>query len=442
MDGLVIGAVNIDIFADTNKSFEEEGIDLPGTITIAIGGTAFNVYTSLCCLGFDCFFLSALREGSLFTYLVKSFFKESKMKYDFIILPHLKESVFVALRYKGDLVRAVTSTSVEDVCSEDFISKLSEISEPYNFVVCDCNLNESTLEAILKYVNVPCYIQGTSEMKVTRLSKLSDSAKEKIKAIFLNEREFERLKSISPLFRGPFTFFVTLGEKGVKVIYPSGEEKYFPPVRISEAESFSGCGDIFTAGVIYGFENGYDIDTSVFFGFGLVVEKIRYSHANLIKRAHDSILEYAIPVDGLTGCPTRFVFELEKERFRRESRFYTVMFIDLDNFKRVNDTFGHLVGDKVLKRVAEIMRKQIRQEDRLYRYGGEEFLIVCRTSPEGAFVIAERIRKEIEKEMKEKYGVTVTIGISRIEDSIEEAIENADRKLYSGKFSGKNKVVF
>ena len=275
-----------------------------------------------------------------------------------------------------------------------------------------------------------------------KLLKLSDSAKEKIKAVFLNEREFEKLRSLLLSSTGSFLFFVTLGEKGVKVIYPSGEEKYFSAVNVDGAKSFSGCGDVFSAGVIYGLESGYDVDTSVILGYGLVAEKIRYIHANLIEKAYSSILEFAVPRDSLTGCPTRLVFELEKEKFKYESRLHTVMLLDLDNFKKVNDNFGHAICDEVLKRVAEIMRKQIRQEDRLYRYGGEEFLIVCRTSPEGAFVIAERIRKEIEKEMKEKYGVTVTIGISRIEDSIEEAIENADKKLYSGKFSGKNRVVF
>lgn len=124
--------------------------------------------------------------------------------------------------------------------------------------------------------------------------------------------------------------------------------------------------------------------------------------------------------------------------------------IDIDFFKKVNDTYGHLIGDEVLKHVAKIMMKAVRDTDIVTRYGGEEFIILTpSTSQESAVKIAERIRRAIEKnpyEMKDKLiQITVSIGIAESISNdniskIEVLIDKADQALYVAKESGRNQL--
>jgi diguanylate cyclase (GGDEF)-like protein len=124
-----------------------------------------------------------------------------------------------------------------------------------------------------------------------------------------------------------------------------------------------------------------------------------------------------------------------------------VVMADIDHFKRVNDQFGHLVGDEVLRRVADRIKKSLRQNDAVGRYGGEEFLIVL-----GAIdlirarEIAERIRLHVADDALRLssafVSVTISLGISQVtaDDSVESAIERADRAMYLAKSNGRNRV--
>jgi diguanylate cyclase (GGDEF)-like protein len=122
--------------------------------------------------------------------------------------------------------------------------------------------------------------------------------------------------------------------------------------------------------------------------------------------------------------------------------------IDIDNFKALNDTFGHLEGDKVLIEIAKIMKKETRESDIVARYGGEEFVIILSgTDKEGAKVVAERIRNAVENHKfiikGRKITVTISIGVSTYPldaDMKMEIIRCADKALYQAKGEGKNKV--
>lgn len=156
--------------------------------------------------------------------------------------------------------------------------------------------------------------------------------------------------------------------------------------------------------------------------------------------------------DALTGLFNRRVLEevLEKEsnRYSRTKRGYGVAIADIDNFKQVNDTHGHDCGDLVLKELSQIFLDLIRNTDTVGRWGGEEFLFIFpETSCQGAMVVIERIRKQVEKSLL-MYGgreisPTITIGLSYHsgDQSIDEIINEADKALYRGKKSGKNRVV-
>ncbi len=119
---------------------------------------------------------------------------------------------------------------------------------------------------------------------------------------------------------------------------------------------------------------------------------------------------------------------------------------DIDHFKQINDTYGHLVGDEVLKVLVTRIGSRIRQEDFLVRWGGEEFLIVMRTNREYAVKIAESLRKVVSGKPVEKVGdVTMSFGVccGKIgsEKDFYNLIHRADEALYAAKQAGRNRVV-
>ncbi|MGD8583308.1 MAG: GGDEF domain-containing protein [Gammaproteobacteria bacterium] len=139
------------------------------------------------------------------------------------------------------------------------------------------------------------------------------------------------------------------------------------------------------------------------------------------------------------------VVENEILRSRRYNSTFAIIILDIDNFKKANDTFGHNIGDKLLVEIANIIRQTIRESDIASRWGGEEFLVFCpQTGSDGAFALAEKLRTNIEKHEFEKVGYkTASFGVAQIEhgDSFEEMISRADKALYAAKNSGKNIVL-
>ena len=170
-------------------------------------------------------------------------------------------------------------------------------------------------------------------------------------------------------------------------------------------------------------------------------------------RFHAEIERLAV-TDGLTGLFNHRHFqERLSQEFSRLERFsepISLLLIDIDYFKKVNDTYGHPVGDAVLKGVAEKIRKTVRTIDIPARYGGEEFaVILLNTDAKGAMNMAERLRKtvmntEFSSEQK-TFHVTISIGISTYAEGIkegrEEFIERADKSLYHAKRNGRNRSV-
>lgn len=160
-------------------------------------------------------------------------------------------------------------------------------------------------------------------------------------------------------------------------------------------------------------------------------------------------LELMAVTDGLTGLYNhRFIFErLEEEtaKVARYGRPLSIIMLDIDNFKRVNDTFGHRAGDEVILSVAHAIMASLRKTDVAGRYGGEEFLVLLpETDVKAAHVVAEKIRNtvaQLQFETKD-LAVTVSAGVAEAEkgESFEALINRADAKLYTAKRNGKNRV--
>lgn len=155
--------------------------------------------------------------------------------------------------------------------------------------------------------------------------------------------------------------------------------------------------------------------------------------------------------DGLTGVRDRGRLEVEGPELIREAirvgDGISLMVVDADRFKEINDKYGHLRGDAVLKDIASALTGSVRKIDRVYRFGGEEFVVICRgLDTKLAFAAAERIRTEISRieGPDESRAVTVSIGVATAPEdgaSLLELVSIADRRLYRAKSEGRNRVV-
>lgn len=171
---------------------------------------------------------------------------------------------------------------------------------------------------------------------------------------------------------------------------------------------------------------------------------------NQLTAQKDEIADYAI-TDALTTLMNRAAFsayeDILKEEIEFEGGVYCMLMLDIDNFKKFNDTYGHDCGDEVLCKVAGVVKDDIRNVDHAFRWGGEEILVVVRAEKRIATSVAERIRSDIEK-LALYYGgkeitITVTIGVAQWKpgEAVEEVIKIADERLYLGKTTGKNCVI-
>ena len=160
-------------------------------------------------------------------------------------------------------------------------------------------------------------------------------------------------------------------------------------------------------------------------------------------------LEHLSVTDNLTGLFNRQklgeVFENELLRSKRFGQPFSVILLDIDHFKQVNDKHGHQTGDQVLLSVARLLADKTRETDTVGRWGGEEFLMICpHTELPGALILAEKIRAAISThDFPVIHGVTVSLGVStcRADDGIDELIARADAALYQAKHDGRNQVV-
>lgn len=185
------------------------------------------------------------------------------------------------------------------------------------------------------------------------------------------------------------------------------------------------------------------------------IERLEKKHKEkILSKLFEQLYFYATH-DTLTGLWNRSILNeiLGKEVSRtiRHKKTFSIMLIDIDDFKKYNDKFGHLQGDEALRTVTRVIMKNIRKEDFAVRYGGEEFLVILpETNAEKALTVAKRIIeiinqtkiKAIRKNLPSGYEkITVSIGISEFKGNLNKTLENADKALFRAKQLGKNRIV-
>jgi len=171
---------------------------------------------------------------------------------------------------------------------------------------------------------------------------------------------------------------------------------------------------------------------------------VAVNHARLFKAMQQQAL-----TDALTGCVNRRSFEMQLERdlqlAMRNRQPISLIMLDIDYFKRVNDTFGHIAGDVALRTIADVLRRELRGIDTAARYGGEEFSIILpQANAEGALIVADRLRACVEATDIAGVGkLTASFGVATFPvhaTNRAELIALADGALYDAKRTGRNRV--
>jgi diguanylate cyclase (GGDEF)-like protein len=158
-------------------------------------------------------------------------------------------------------------------------------------------------------------------------------------------------------------------------------------------------------------------------------------------------LEVMAQCDSLTGLWNRRAFEVvvetQQQIARREKRSLSLVIMDIDRFKRINDEHGHQRGDEVLKAIADLLTSQFRKVDAVCRIGGEEFVVVLNdTDLERAVELAEKLRQRLEETLLSDLPVTASFGVAanRDDDTVRSLLSRADQALYRAKEAGRNRV--
>jgi diguanylate cyclase len=195
--------------------------------------------------------------------------------------------------------------------------------------------------------------------------------------------------------------------------------------------------------------DGVPISIGDYERFVTAMKRLRLEVATLQRELEDALYN----LDPLTGTPSRIgmltKLREQHELVVRKVHACTVAMIDLDNFKAINDTYGHAVGDKVLTGVARYIMAHLRPYDKVFRYGGEEFLICLPdTDLEAGRNIIDRLREELGSLPYEANGngifhVTVSFGVTLLDPDlpVEQSIDRADKALYVAKASGRNRAI-
>jgi two-component system, cell cycle response regulator len=181
----------------------------------------------------------------------------------------------------------------------------------------------------------------------------------------------------------------------------------------------------------------------------------KFAYQDAVDQSYQQNLFRAANIDGLTQLYNKkyFIDVLSKEFSfsRRTKQPLSLLMIDVDHFKKINDTYGHMAGDLVLKSIGVYLQQHLRLENIACRYGGEEFAIILRNVPgDLAEHIAERLRKAMEGEKvvyrNTPIHITISIGIATFDtnnfETIEDFIRKADEHLYEAKQTGRNRTIF
>lgn len=319
---------------------------------------------------------------------------------------------------KQELTKLFNS-DYEYIIKKDFISNFSLRSGQKVFIQSDISNNFFYEENSLK--------QARSRIKSQTIHQINMLLRDKIK----NRLDLKKSFAVSVKLNGKYYVVTFLA------ISPNAQ--YSPNIGYL---------------ISYKKDNTYEIFGSIFIQnlfFGNIIIILILIFIYYVLQMNDK-LKLIASTDKLTKLLNRNKFyeitNNEIDRAKRYKRPLSVVMFDIDHFKRINDTFGHNIGDYVLKTLSKIIKENIRKQDWAFRWGGEEFIVLLpETDIDGAYIAAEKLREAVEEYIFDKVGrVTISLGVATYNEeidknNIESFINRVDEALYKAKESGRNKVV-
>jgi diguanylate cyclase (GGDEF)-like protein len=454
----VAGSAHLDVLARITG--DDSAIDKIGRVTIEIGGTACNIATNLAAMGVKPRLLTAMQEKSPYSSIITGHLQSHGVDVRVVHQEEMQSAVFSAhIALDGEMLSAVSSMPVEEATFGDEL--ITKTMHGADCAILECNLSGHTLNRFVKIANelgIPVFITAVSEEKSLRISEI----KHRISAVFMNRKESiyfgRRTAATTSLLaiadRLDCPLIVTRDKDGVSLVV-DGNEIHLPPAHLPEGVQTLGAGDALLAATVAHHVLGKKdlpnaIDEAIKFTMQVIGKpNCNAGKAHAIEAALTSLDRMATR-DVMTGIFNRragekFLSNAHDNAITVEVP-YSILLIDIDHFKKVNDTYGHDIGDEAIKAVASVLNQTIRGIDAACRWGGEEFLCILQgADAQTAVSIAERIRSTVEKtEIPEVGNVTVSIGISTWSESIidpSQVIKTADRGLYDAKNKGRNRVA-
>jgi diguanylate cyclase len=367
------------------------------------------------------------------------------------------ESQAILVRFNEVLTQCVSSV-IKELEEHSNLLKVSTVDLPANI---SPKVNDS-LQQLLNHLSIPQdldakreQIKSVLENKISSddLSKIIDGLTELVVDAFNVEQNFDTyLKSSSDIRRKAADESREL-EHGIQDNINQIKDHLDNPTTIEEltskiSENLKMIGDRLQEYRANEMQREAEYEKQVSNLQGKLSESEQ--NAEEIKNLL-SFQKYRINHDSLTGLPNRESYDEHildaMQRWKRSSKSLSLAVCDIDRFKRINDSFGHLAGDKVLKKVATIFKSSIRTSDFIARVGGEEFVFIFeQTSSKEANVILEKLRKLVEEcqfyYRENKVDVTVSFGLTTVEngDDIETLFMRADNAMYKAKNAGRNRI--
>ena len=322
------------------------------------------------------------------------------------------------------------------------------------FIVWNIYSIHSSLERDAKLINNIGFIRGSTQrifkfelLKNIDNADYSVSEVDKIFAIYLAEGKASEFR-FDPEIIQPFKSLYNEWSAFKDILYKnrSGNQQFLQELSLMSESIWSGSNSLMLSKVIGSDRKTSNIKKLYYYVFFLFASSFIFY---MISKFFVQKVEHSSCHDSLTSVYNRSQFDLdikeEIDRYERNKREFSLFIMDIDHFKKVNDSLGHAEGDRVLKKMAGTVRQCIRKTDFFYRIGGEEFAVLSpETDRESALLLAEKIRSVVEKEFsKDKSKITISIGASVYTDGMshDDYYNQADKALYEAKRTGRNKSV-
>ena len=345
----------------------------------------------------------------------------------------------ISKAYKGDFSHKVTTKLTDD--AGKVAKRLNDLSEIFRFKkTIELDSDTETIYERLAYIlennfelNEFILFENDIPLKTRKIVFKSNDAK------YVDSNSLEASKDICRSFRTSNNVCSADFHKVCKLCYRKDRESYCLPFAISDELSLT----------LLIYTNEEEKLNKIKSIIPIITNYFELAEPVLQTKVLMSKLHKTTLIDPMTGLNNRRFLDNYIDTNMKDNSKFSMMMVDIDFFKQVNDTYGHNVGDEVIKTIADVLTNNIKGSDYAIRYGGEEFLlIIFDANKEIAQKIANNVKKEFSKKVfktdKDKFSKTLSIGISNYPDDSNtpwQCIKYADVALYSAKNNGRDKVV-